>query len=1159
MKTVRYLIVLAALSLASGDCLMAQTSQGRILGTVTDSSGAVVAGAKITITSRATNVSQTVMTTSSGDYLLPNVDPGAYTVAAEAKGFKKSLSSVFTVDVARDARVNLQMQPGAVSETVEVTGQQTLVDTTETTLNGLITNKAITELPLQGRDFQNLLPLNPGVQRTPGGGFHSVTSNGNRTDDNNFYIDGADDNDVYYGETVMNEAGIQGTPASLLPIDSIQEFNTQESPSADYGRKPGVIVNMGLKSGTNDIHGSAYYFYRDSGFDARNYFNPAPSPLSALLLNQFGASIGGPIKKGKWFYFLNYEGIRDKVGNPGVVDSPVTVSLVPKASLLPTGTVPADYSIVDAIAGCQPSCNPLSVKLSQLLLPNPGFTASQTDPAAIDFDFTNHNRGDNLVAKTDYHLNDKNVISARFIYANTSQTEEDAFPLLPQWLSTASPISQVFGVNWTTTLNARSVNEARFSYSYFSEAIQPVDHTLNPTTYGLNTGVTNPQFFGFPRINPGENNFNYMGGNSSWPLLTTPTRTLNFGDTYSYTAGKHAIRFGGEFRDGSTNYLRAGYARGRVDFSTLEDFFAGNVRRWDLLFGDSHRDVSMKSFGFFFQDDYRVLPRVTLNLGLRYDVTDPIKDSNNLLANYVPNSATGLVQVGYGISQPYPTRYNNVSPRVGVAWDVFGKGKTVVRAAGGIIYVQPSIRTFMFNGGGLNLNPSGLVGNGNLTTFLQASNDSSVINWSLAGPIFPNAAGAGNGCSLFNSGGSVNQCSVFAVDQNLKTPYVANWNFNIQQALSSSAVLQIAYVANHGIKLYSVTDINQVDPNSPLETTSTGPSSCLTNAGYSNCEGPGRPLTENCPVVKGGLGLGGPCFPYIGFLDYLSSKSSSNYNSLQVTLTKRYSHGLYVLAGYTWAHAIDTATSNTAGVPPNSLNYGEERGNGDYDIRNRFTLSVAYALPSVKSKFQLLEGWQVNSIVMLESGLPYTLGDFNDDISLTGEYNDRWNMIGPATNIHWSPTTPIPYVSYSEFGTDQNGNVTGNQQCINAAGGAASAGAAQLLNYGCFVSGSTVITPPVYGTQGDMARNIFRGDSFMNWDFSLTKMTKISDRVSLQLRAELFNILNHVNFDTQTINSDLSIPNTAGTVIYTPDVGAANPVIGSGGSRHLQLGAKLIW
>jgi hypothetical protein len=442
----------------------------------------------------------------------------------------------------------------------------------------------------------------------------------------------------------------------------------------------------------------------------------------------------------------------------------------------------------------------------------------------------------------------------------------------------------------------------------------------------------------------------------------------------------------------------------------------------------------------------------------------------------------------------------------------------------------------MFNGGGLNLNPSGLVGNGTLTTFLQESSDASRINWSLAGPIFPNASGAGNGCSLSS------QCNVFGVDLHLKTPYVANWNLNIQQAISSSAMLQVAYVANHGTKLYSVTDINQVNP--------------VLDDGS---ETVGRPLVTNCPASQGGIGTGGPCFPYIGFLDYLSNKSSSAYNSLQVTFTKRYSHGLYVLAGYTYAHAIDTATSNIAGVPPNSLDYAEERGNGDYDIRNRFTVSVAYALPSVKSKFHLLEGWQVNSIAMLEGGLPYTLADYSDDISLTGELNDRWNMIGPASNIHWSPTTPIPYISYTAFGTDANGNTTGNQQCINAAGGPASAGAAQLLNYGCFISGNTVITPPVYGTQGNMARNIFRGPSFRNWDFSLSKLTKLTERVSLQLRGEVFNILNHPNFDTTTMNTDLSIPNTVGTVIYTPDVGAANPVIGSGGSRHLQLGAKLIW
>ena len=277
-----------------------------------------------------------------------------------------------------------------------------------------------------------------------------------------------------------------------------------------------------------------------------------------------------------------------------------------------------------------------------------------------------------------------------------------------------------------------------------------------------------------------------------------------------------------------------------------------------------------------------------------------------------------------------------------------------------------------------------------------------------------------------------------------------NWNFNIQQALGPKTVLQMAYVANHGVKLYSVTDINQVNPNSPFKVGTNSP--CDVNAGFDNCEGPGRPLNENCSVAQGGLGRGGPCFPYIGYLDYLSNRSNSAYNSLQVTLTHRYSRGLYMLVGYTYAHAIDTATSNLAGVPPDSNNYAEERGNGDYDIRHRVTVSLTYNLPDVKSKWQLLEGWQVATVAMLEGGLPYTLGDFNDDISLTGEFNDRWNMSGPASNIHWSPTAGIPFIDPSTFGTDSSGNITGNTQCINAAGGATSTGAQQLsqLRVFCF-------------------------------------------------------------------------------------------------------------
>jgi len=1157
--TFRFLIVLLVVAISALPSTFAQSSQGQISGQVTDSSGGVIAGAKVTIANLGTQALRVLQTNQSGDYVAPNLDAGIYSVKVETTAFKTTVRDKIQIEVGLAVRADFQLQPGEMTQTVEVTSEAPMTDTTNSTLNGVLSNKAITELPVQGRDFQNLLMLHPGVQRTPGGGFQSITSNGNRPDENNFYIDGADDMDAYYGESVMNDAGIAGTPASLLPLDSIQEFNTQESPEADYGVKPGVVMNIGIKSGTNQIHGSAYYYNRNSEFDARNFFNLSNQPLSALSMSEFGASIGGPIKKDKWFYFVNYEGLRDTVGNPFVVDSPVTVSLVPQtAQLAALGLVPADVSIVDALAGCAPGCSPLSQHLSSLFLPNPGFTQNQTDPAAINFNFNNTNRNDNLVAKTDFILNQHNTITARFIYSNTSEIEEDTAPLRPDWRSTTAPITQVFGADWTWTPNSRWVNQVRFSYNYFWESIFPLDHNVNPMTgYGIDTGVTDPRLFGFPRIGLGEDFADYMGGNSSWPLETTPSRTENITDTASWTHGKHTVRFGGNFRYGDVNYFRATEGRGRVDFHTLEDFAAGNVQKWEKLFGDPTRKVNLKSVGFFVQDEFRIKPRITLNMGLRYDITAPIEDSRNMLSNF---SATGpnpgIIQVGRGISSPYPTRYNNVSPRFGVAWDIFGTGKTVLRGGGGLIFIQPSIRTFMFNGGGLNLNPTAASlgvtpGNGNITNFLDISDDPTLINWPSAtnpnpGTVFPSGVGQGAGCS------NANPCSIFATTH-LTTPYVANWNVNVQQALSPTATLQVAYVANLGINLYGNIDENQ--PITSLSVPCINATGGFFDGDFSGCEQAARPFTVNCQI-----GHTGPCFPYLGQVDLLDNQSGSNYNSLQVTFTKRYSHGLYLLAGYTYAHAIDTATSNIAPFPQNSLNFQGERGNGDFDIRHRFTLSLTYELPSRESKFQMLKGWQVNSIVTLQGGEPYSLIDFGDDNSATGLFEDRWDISGSPNNIHWSTTTSIPYVN--DFTTDNNGNVTGgNPQCIAAAQKAGGQGAVNMLaNDGCYMENGTILTAPAFGSFGNSGRNIFRGPTFKNWDFSVSKIWSFNERFKLQLRGEVFDILNHPNFDgIITFNNDLFSPVTVGTVVSTPDVAASNPVIGSGGSRHIQLGAKFIW
>jgi len=1121
--------------------LAAQTPQGRIVGRVADSTGAILPAASVTIRNIEKGTERVLQTNSAGEYVAPDLSPGVYDVTASAPNFKTVQRHEVRLEVAANVAIDFQLVPGAVTEVVQVTGEQPDIDTITDTLGGSLTNKLINDLPLQGRDFQNLLELRPGMQRTPGGGFHSVTTNGNRFEDNNYLVDGTDDNDIYYGESVINDAGVAGTPASHLPLDAIQEFNTQENQGAEYGWKPGAVVNVGLKSGTNDFHGTGYYFHRNSAFDARNYFNPAPQPVSDLLLHEFGASAGGAIIKDKWFYFGNYEGVRHKVGNPFNVDSPVITSIGDPALSLPDA---------EAAAGCPASCSPVSLQLAQLFLPNPGSTVSSGDPALINFNFNNKNREDNFVVKSDYHLNDKNVITGRFFYANSLQTEEDTAPLRPEWLSIADTKIQVLGVNWTWTPNSAWVNEARFGYNRYWQSDNVGDRNKSAADYGLNTGVTDPRLFGLPEIDIGT--AFVMGGNSSWPLFTAPTRTYQFVDNASFTHGRHNIRFGGEIRHGGSDVFRARTGRGLAYFDDIHDenddvqtpalvnFLQGNFGDEGyglILTGDINRRVTMTSFGAFVADDWRALPRLTLNLGLRYDLSLPIKDANNLIANFLPDQG-GLIQVGKGISSPYATDRNNVSPRIGVAYDVFGNGKTVLRAGGAVIYEQPTIREFI-DRGGLNENPSGLAGvtpgNGTINLVERELDDTSALHdaWIAGTPLFAQATS--EPCDIDAP------CDVFGVPYHLATPYVATWNFNVEQALSKSTSLQIAYVANRGIKLFSHRDTNQSDLALNLACNDNGDDT------YRGCRQDTRPFVLNCATGAG------PCLPWVRYVTEMENLGSSFYNGLQVTLTQRAFHGLNILAGYTWAHALDNATTNRTGYPQDNRTFAPEWGNGDYDIRHRFTLSMTYELPRLRAPLQLGQGWQFTSILNLQTGEPYTLYDSSDDLSYSGEFLDRWDFSGNPNDVHWTadPNKQIQYLSGDA--------ATSNANC------AAHSRNPDLGYWGCFVSGSAVLTPPDYGTFGNMGRNIFRGPAYANWDMSVTKQWKFSERVSLQLRGEFFNILNHTNFDgLYTIGTDISDPvdsgiQSLGVVRSTPDVAAANPVVGSGGSRHVQLGAKLIW
>ena len=1002
MKAFRFSVIML-LAVAGSWLSLAQTYQGRILGLVTDSSGAVVSGAKVTITNTATGVTRALVTAAGGEYVAPNLEPGSYVVTVEAPSFEKAQHTAVRLEVAKDVRVDFKLVPGAVNQTVIVSGEAPTVDTTSDVLGGTFSNQAINELPLQGRDFQNLAILQPGVQRTPGGGFESITANGNRPQDNNFIVDGIDDNDAYYGVTVINAEGVQGTPATHLPIDAIQEFNVQSSPEADYGWKPGAIINIGIKSGTNSFQGSTYYFTRNSALDARNYFNPATdpttgatNPVAALILHQFGASAGGPIKKDKLFIFGNYEGVRDKVGNPLVVNTPVSVPIGDPTT-----------SIADAFAECKAAgtCSAISQKLASYLPFNPGPNTT------LNLDYNNLNREDNGIVKLDYHLSDKHTLVGSYFAGDSVQTEEDVTVLNPLFLSQAYTRAQVIGGGWIWAPNAKLTNQFHIGYNRFSQQVVVADHGLNPSSVGINTGVTNPTDFGLPEIRVSGFQSHTVGGNGSWPLYTTPNQTLQFTDNVSYLKGKHNLRFGGEFRTGSTDNLRDTYGPGYVRFSgdgpgsPLENFTTGDAAYAYVAVGNSHRQVRQNSFGAFIQDDWRALPRLTVTAGLRYDLSLPITDANDQLANFDP--ARGMVQVGKQISSPYNTDYNNFAPRLGFAYDLFGTGKTVVRGGAGVIYEIPHITVYIGQNSteaqGLALIPTGLqlIGPngttpspGNITATTAALTDTQAsANWKAGGPIFGNLSPGAVSCAYVPAQGIDNPCPVFGVNHNIATPYVVNWNFNIEQALWRDAAITAAYVGNKGDKLYSIRDINQnIYANDVL-----------------GDEQSGRPYVNR--------------FPYLSFIDMLGNGDNSIYHGLQVTVRQRTSKGLYFVAGYTFAHSIDDSSGNREFVIQNSYNPAAERSNSDTDIRHRLTLAMTYELPSRNGYAQMLQGWRFNTIFTAQTGEPLLFYDSSDDISYTNELNDRWNFSGDPSKIHWSATHPLPFFPY-----DGTPNST-NAQC----------------------------------------------------------------------------------------------------------------------------------
>jgi hypothetical protein len=1149
------LVSVLAISLA---CLPAfsQGDTGRILGNVTDQSGANVGGAAVTITDVARGVSLSLITDSDGTYVAVNLLPGTYTVRAEFKGFKAFERKNILLEVGKDVRIDPVLQPGSATDTITITEDVPMVDTTTTTLGGTISNEIINDLPLNGRNYQNLLTLRPGTSIYPGGGPWTQTTNGIRPEDTSFLVDGVTDDEAFMGFSVTNAAAVLGDAATIIPIDAIQEFNTQVNPKAEFGWKTGAITSVGLKSGTNQIHGSAYAFGRSDSFDARNFFNHFNTDgtlqsKTPVELEQFGGTAGGHIIKDKLFYFGGFEAQRYTVGNSLIGQAPTTASF---ATVLNPAGNPA-ISIPDATAaiGGPGNVNPLSAYLLSFYTPN----ASQGTQVALNF--PNQNSSKNAIGKVDFHPNDHNSLSGSYFFGNDTIIGMDSTELLAQFRTAVHSRAQTVAAHWAWTPSSTWANELRGGFTHYVLQIIPSDTTF---PYKIDTGLTNPLLSGIPniRLSP----FTELGAFHNFPKIVGPDKVYSFVDEVSYLRGTHAFKFGGEIRRYLVHQGTFRGGRGRVTFPSLEAFLQGNPSKAGILGGDPIRNISQWLYAGYAQDDWRITKRVTLNLGLRYELQGVPTEDHNLFGNWEPS--VGLEQVGKNISSIYKRDSKNFSPRVGVAWDVTGKGTTVVRLGGSLVYDVIPMSTFLSQQNlqsgpvlfGIGVVPTGAtittcpvavvagncpvapvtkpaIGNIFTTAVNLAGSGPGGVNWqNQTTPIYPTTLSSlvqcGDGANVPGGGTNPGPCNTFAMNRDFRTPYVANWTLGIQHSFSGKLALDVTYVGNHGVKLPGVVDLNQLDINTGA-----------------------FPFANN--------------FPYLGQINYLSNFYGSTYQGLQTTLTARNYHGLEFVAGYTFSHAMDDLSSNwVAFLPQDSAHPLLEHASGDEDIRHRFTLSLTYSLPEKKTWTQLLEGWQLNTIITLQSGQPWNVNDQNNNFSGNGEGSDRWNFFGNPADFKSIGPNGIPC-----FGLGPNTPCPGAipAACTTAATslGASTLQALNTAGY-CYMVRNSILIPNGFGQYGNMGRNIFRDTGFRNVDLSVAKTFKFGERIRAQFRVETFNLFNHTNFANpwgatstfgQGANSDPSQAGLFGCGCATPDNAAFNPVLGSGSARAIQLGLKFIF
>jgi carboxypeptidase family protein len=947
---------------------LTQTFRGGINGLVTDTSGGVVPGAEIRATNEATGLSYVTASSNAGEFSFQDLPLGNYTIVVSSTGFQTVKIGPVRVSAGAIYTLPVKLSVAEVASTIEVSAAALSLDTTATTLTTVVPSATVENRPLNGRDFVQMIAISPGFSGYAAGAIGSV--NGARANQVNWQIDGTDNNDQWWNIMAVNQGGIQSIPGVLMPLDSVEEFSLQTQAGPETGRNPGGTVNLVIKSGTNQLHGSAYYYNRNEFFTAQSPFAPAGSPKNKLRNQHYGFSAGFPVIKDRTFLFLSFEEQKFVIGNQSLSTEPSLNYQAAARSLLQQYAVPENAVSDNLLNSIWPASS----------LTGPAAPSNYFDPVP-ETGFSH-----NGLVKFDHSFNNNNRLSFRYFVGQGTQIAPVG-SRIPYYYQVGPMHVQNYSLTYNRIFSSRLTNQALVGVSYFNQVFSDLNTNFDPVALGLNTGVTSPNLRGAPLL--------AISGFENTGLTPNSGRndiTGHFSDALSYTTGKHQMRFGGEVRQARIDSFYTTGGRGAFYFTgtqgpwsgllndptvdsnivALADFMAGFVHQSTIMRGNQERKVLMNSFDLFAQDAWQISRTLNLNFGLRYEYEGPVHDGQKDLSTFDP-SRGGLVVVGQQISNLYPRYWKAVSPRVGFAYQPRGSGSLVVRGGFGLFFDTPAIVPFLDNSSSLaaasvaNNGPIGVEGNpaGTKPVSLLETDGYTIVKDQ---PIFT----TGNN-------------NLFSVSQQFRPAYDLSYNLNVEKTLGGKVMLQVGYVGTQGRRLLSLIDINQL----PLG------------------------------------GVGPRPYPNFGVIDEIQSIGTSNFNSLQALLKTTSWHGITSQLSYAWGHSLDEVTQYVGALPQDSTNFKGDYGNSDYDVRHHFNAFFLYDVPgSSRGPGWVSHGWQLNTNLTFRTGFPFTI-HASSNTDGTGENGTRGVQVGdPFQGVSHalSNHNPVQWINPNAYANPAQGS-----------------------------------------------------------------------------------------------------------------------------------------